>query len=588
MASVIMRANSEIGLHRDSLLGFIGSQKRELRFFAFWRFFSVILITPFPIITQHIVDVDIPSGDSTSVLLLTAASLGLLVLHFITRRVAVTSLSIRMQTIMRSLRARLFYKLNFMHFGFLDSIQTGRLLSKYAIDTSNIEFTTIILITSIIPELLRSALLITTLAFINIWLLLIMLVSIPLFAIIRWYFFRHLETTNRRVRLAREEMAGRANEFISAIRLVRGFGQEQAAERQMEALSDAYSSQRVAQMKLNQSMGYIVFSAITAITICAIGFGGLLVIQERLSIGAMVAMAGALPICLQPISLFAQFSIQYMLGAEGYRSIKELADSSYVERWSGTKRLSPMYGRVSFESVSFAYEAGKPNVIHSFSAEIMPGEHVAFIGPSGSGKTTLLSLMLGFYAPDKGTIKIDGISQDDLDIHYFRQQCAIVMQDNLLLSGTLLDNIRFGRPTATKDEVRKAAEDANAWQFIEDLPDGIETEVGERGVTLSGGQRQRIAIARALLRDPKLLIFDEATSALDYESERLVQQAIERLSKGRTTITIAHRLSTIRNSDRIIVLEKGEKVSEGSWDELALQQGAFRALLDAQMTKPHE
>jgi ABC-type multidrug transport system fused ATPase/permease subunit len=383
-------------------------------------------------------------------------------------------------------------------------------------------------------------------------------------------------------------MAGRANEFISAIRLVRGFGQEQAAERQMEALSDAYSNQRVAQMKLNQSMGYIVFSAITAITICAIGFGGLLVIQERLSIGAMVAMAGALPICLQPISLFAQFSIQYMLGAEGYRSIKELADSSYVERWSGTKRLSPMYGRVSFESVSFAYEAGKPNVIHSFSAEIMPGEHVAFIGPSGSGKTTLLSLMLGFYAPDKGTIKIDGISQDDLDIHYFRQQCAIVMQDNLLLSGTLLDNIRFGRPTATKGEVKKAAEDANAWQFIEDLPDGIETEVGERGVSLSGGQRQRIAIARALLRDPKILIFDEATSALDYESERLVQQAIERLSKGRTTITIAHRLSTIRNSDRVIVLEKGEKVSEGSWDELVLQQGAFRALLDAQMTKPYE
>lgn len=162
------------------------------------------------------------------------------------------------------------------------------------------------------------------------------------------------------------------------------------------------------------------------------------------------------------------------------------------------------------------------------------------------------------------------------------------MQDNLLLSGTLLDNIRFGRPTATKGEVKKAAEDANAWQFIEDLPDGIETEVGERGVSLSGGQRQRIAIARALLRDPKILIFDEATSALDYESERLVQQAIERLSKGRTTITIAHRLSTIRNSDRVIVLEKGEKVSEGSWDELVLQQGAFRALLDAQMTKPYE
>lgn len=582
MAIVAMRANGDIGLHRDSLLGFIASQSSTLRYFVFWRFVSVVLVAPFPVITQHIVDIDIPAGDSENVILLTAAALGLLLLHFVTRRMSVTSLSTRMQGIMRALRARLFYKLNFIHFGFLDSIQTGRLLSKYAIDTSNIEYTTIILITSIIPELLRSVFLIAALAYIDAWLLLIMLISIPFFAAIRWYFLRHLESTNRRVRLAREVMAGRASEFISAIKLVRSFGQEQVAEQQMEELSDAYSDQRVAQMKLNQSMGYILFSAITAITICAVAVGALLVIEERLSVGALVAMAGALPICLQPINMLAQFSIQYILGAEGYRSIKELTDSSYVERWRGTTRLSPMRGQVSFEDVFFSYEAGKSLVISSFSAEIKPGEHVAIIGPSGSGKTSLLSLMLGFYAPDKGVIKIDGISQCDLDIHDFRRQCAIVLQDNLLLSGTLLDNIRFGRPSATLEDVRQAVEDANAWQFIRDLPDGIETEVGERGANLSGGQRQRIAIARALLRDPRILVFDEATSSLDYESERLVQQAIDRVSRGRTTITIAHRLSTIRNADRIIVLEKGKKVGEGSWEELASQQGAFRDLLDSQ------
>jgi ABC-type multidrug transport system fused ATPase/permease subunit len=189
--------------------------------------------------------------------------------------------------------------------------------------------------------------------------------------------------------------------------------------------------------------------------------------------------------------------------------------------------------------------------------------------------------MLGFYAPDDGEIRIDSLPQQALDIRDYRQHCAIVMQDNLLLSGTLLDNIRFGRPSAALDEVQQAAEDANAWQFIEKLPDGIETEVGERGVSLSGGQRQRIAIARALLRDPKILIFDEATSALDYESERLVQEAIDRLSTGRTTITIAHRLSTIRNVDRIIVLDHGQKVGEGSWEQLAAEQGAFKAMLDA-------
>lgn len=576
-----MHAKSEIGLHHDSLLGFIASQRGQLRYFVFWRIISVLLIAPFPVITQRVVDISIPNRDTEGVLYLTGLSLGLLVLHFAARRIAVASLSIRMQRIMRELRARLFHKLNFMHFGFLDTTQTGRLLSKYAIDTANIEFTVIIMITSIFPELLRSALLVASLTYINTWLLLIMLVSIPLFALIRWYFFRQLEVTNRNVRLAREKMAGLANEYISAIKLVRGFGQEQTAGQQLGVLSDAYSDQRVAQMKLNQSMGYIVFTAITAITICAIGFGGWLVIEERLSIGAMVALAGALPICLQPVNLFAQFNIQYTLGAESYRSIKELMDSSYVEAWHGVERLAPMQGRVEFDKVSFGYEKDKRPVIEHFSTVIQPGEHVAFVGPSGSGKSTLLSLMLGFYAPDDGEIRIDGLPQQALDIRNYRQHCAIVMQDNLLLSGTLLDNICFGRPSATLDEVQQAAEEANAWQFIEELPDGIETEVGERGVSLSGGQRQRIAIARALLRDPKILIFDEATSALDYESERLVQQAIDRLSTGRTTITIAHRLSTIRNVDRIIVLDHGQKVSEGSWQQLAAEQGAFKAMLDA-------
>jgi len=190
--------------------------------------------------------------------------------------------------------------------------------------------------------------------------------------------------------------------------------------------------------------------------------------------------------------------------------------------------------------------------------------------------------MLGFYAAIRGNIRIDGIKQEDLDIKDFRQHCAIVMQDNLLLSGSLADNIRFGHPGASMDEVREAARNANALAFIKELPGGFDTEVGERGLSLSGGQRQRIAIARALLRDPKVLILDEATSSLDYESEQVVQEAINRLARGRTTITIAHRLSTIRDTDRIIVLKEGEKAAEGTWDELASQEGVFRELLDAQ------
>ncbi len=578
-----MHPHESIGLHRQTLRGFIWSQQRHLRTYMFWRVLSVLAITPFPVISQRIVDVAIPSNDSGLVVYYTVISFILLAIHFLSMKLGVNALSAQSQEIFRKLRARIFHKLNFMHFGFLDSVQTGRLLSKYAFDTNNIEATVIQIVTGILPELLRSALLIFALAYINIWLLLIVLVSLPIFAIVRFYYFRPIEDNNQAVRVARERMTGQASEFISAIKLVRGFGQEKIAKEQMGQLSDEYSDMRESQMRLNQSLGYILFSVVTALSLFAVALAGWLVIEDKMSVGAMVALVGALPVCLNPVNIITQFSMQYLLGAESYRSIKELMDSAYVEEWSGARVLESMSGEVEFRDVSFAYDKEKESrAIQSFSTTIQAGEHVAFVGPSGSGKSTIVSLMLGFYAPTEGQIFVDGLPQSDLAIREFRQSCAIVMQDNLLLSGTLMDNIRFGKPAATDMEVIEAARYANALEFIEELPDGFMTKVGERGVSLSGGQRQRIAIARALLRNPKILILDEATSALDYESEKLVQEAIDYLAKGRTTITIAHRLSTIRSADRIIVLRKGEMISEGSWKELSEQDGAFKDLLDAQ------
>ena len=578
-----MHPHQSIGLHGVTLRGFIWSQERQLRAYMFWRIASVLAITPFPVLSQRIVDVAIPEDDLNGVLYYTALSLGLLIIHFASMRLAVGNLSTQSQEIFRRMRARIFHKLNFMHFGFLDSIQTGRLLSKYAFDTSNIEATMIQIITGIIPELLRSALLIAALAYINVWLLLIVLVSIPIFAIVRIYFFKPIEDNNHAVRVARERMTGQANEFISAIKLVRGYGQEQEARKQMSVVSDDYSDKRISQMQLNQSLGYILFTVVTALSLFAVALCGWLVIGDKMTIGAMVALVGALPICLAPVNMITQFSMQYLLGAESYRSIKELMDSAYVEEWKGERLLNNIRGEIEFRDVTFAYDKEKEHrTIKNFSTQIRAGEHVAFVGPSGSGKSTIVSLMLGFYAPIDGEICIDGVPQSELAIRELRQSCAIVMQDNLLLSGTILDNIRFGRPTASEEEVREAARHASALEFIEDLEEGFQTKVGERGVSLSGGQRQRIAIARALLRNPRILILDEATSALDYESEKSVQAAIDYLAKGRTTITIAHRLSTIRSADRIIVLQQGECIAEGSWDELSEQEGAFKDLLAAQ------
>lgn len=578
-----MYPHQSIGLHKATLKGFIWSQRSELRAYMFWRIVSVLAITPFPVLSQRIVDTAIPKDDLNGVLYYTSLSLVLLLVHFLSMKIAVDKLSKRSQELFRRMRSRIFHKLNFMHFGFLDSIQTGRLLSKYAFDTNNIEATVIQIVTGIIPELLRSVLLIAALAYINYWLILIVLVSIPIFAFVRIYYFKAIEDNNYQVRIARERMTGQANEFISAIKLVRGYGQEHEAKKQMGAVSAEYSEKRVSQLQLNQSLGYILFTVVTSLSLFAVAFCAWLVIADRMTIGAMVALVGALPVCLAPVNMITQFSMQYLLGAESYRSIKELMDSAYVEDWKGDRVLQHVRGEIEFRNVSFAYEKkAQQRTIHNFSTRIRSGEHVAFVGPSGSGKSTIVSLMLGFYAPLDGEILVDGVPQSELAIREFRQSCAIVMQDNLLLSGTLLDNIRFGRPDATEAEVREVARHASALEFIEALPEGFQTKVGERGVSLSGGQRQRIAIARALLRNPKILILDEATSALDYESEKSVQAAIDYLAKGRTTITIAHRLSTIRSADRIIVLNQGECIAEGSWDELAEQEGAFKDLLNAQ------
>ncbi len=570
-------------LKAPTLLGFLSAQQRPFAWFHFWRTFSVLAVVPFPIITQYIVDHSIPRRDMVEMLLFCGYGGILILVHYGAMILALRVLSKRVQTVMVSLRSRIFRKLQFMHFGFLDKTQTGRLLSKYAFDTQNIEGAIIPILLNIIPEIIRSVALIIALVWINPWNGLFVFATAPIFALIRFRFTARIERKNREVRLAREKLTGKASEYISALKLVRGYGQEPQVQGELDGVSDAYSSSRVGQMLVNQGMNVAVFSMHSAINILAVCFGAYLVIKGSMSVGALIALVGALPVILAPINIFAQFSIQYLLAAESYNSIKELIDSDYVEQWNGQERPEQLQGNVTFENVSFSYKDEGPKVLDNIQLSIASGENVAFVGGSGSGKSTLVNLLLGLYAPEEGRILIDGQEQSAIDMRHLRRHCAIVMQDSILLSGTILDNIRFGRPEANEEEAIEAAKQANAWEFISQLPDGLQTRVGERGASLSGGQRQRIAIARAILRDPAILVLDEATSALDNESERLVQKALETLSHGRTTITIAHRLSTIRSADRIVVVESGRIAETGSYEELSQREGSkFQSLLSAQ------
>jgi subfamily B ATP-binding cassette protein MsbA len=250
-------------------------------------------------------------------------------------------------------------------------------------------------------------------------------------------------------------------------------------------------------------------------------------------------------------------------------------------------KLTSLRGEVEFRHVYFAYEPGEW-VLEDINLRAEPGKVLALVGPSGSGKTTLVHLIPRFYDPSEGQVLIDGYDVRDLSLQFLRRNIAMVLQENFLFSGTIRDNIRYGRPTATDEEVVRAAIAANCHDFIMEYPDGYETLVGEQGARLSGGQRQRIAIARALLRDPRILILDEATAELDSESEALIQEALERLMRDRTTFIIAHRLSTVMNADEIVVLDRGRIVERGTHAQLATAGGLYAKLCEVQFKRSQD
>ena len=271
-----------------------------------------------------------------------------------------------------------------------------------------------------------------------------------------------------------------------------------------------------------------------------------------------------------------------MRGIDAVRSVGEILESDEIERNEGKPEMRAIAGEVSFHNVSFSYPDASLHALNDLSFTVKAGESVAFVGESGSGKSTIMQLILGLRHPQAGMVKVDATDLTTIDLRSYRRFISVVPQSVILFSGSIFQNIGYGLPQVTREQVREAARLANALEFIEKLPDGFDTVIGESGMKLSGGQRQRIAIARALVRNPHILIFDEATSALDVISEKLVQDAIDTLIKGRTCFIVAHRLSTVRNVDRIFVLKDGRIIEEGSYDQLVNAGGEFAHLRSLQ------
>ena len=329
----------------------------------------------------------------------------------------------------------------------------------------------------------------------------------------------------------------------------------------------------------NSGMG--VFS--TLITVGSLLMGAWLMMKGELSAADLVTFLLYINNFTEPVKKLVNFTEQFQNGYSGYERFVEIMNiAPDIKDKEDAKSLDRVQGEIQFEDVSFHYSENKENVLSHVNLDVKPGEYVALVGSSGAGKTTLCSLIPRFYDVTGGTVRLDGIDIRDVKLKDLRRQIGIVQQDVYLFAGTILENIRYGKPEATDEEVVNAAMAANAHEFIMSLPEGYNTDIGQRGVKLSGGQKQRLSIARVFLKNPPVLIFDEATSALDNESEKIVQHSLELLAKDRTTFVIAHRLSTIRNAERILVLTEDGIAEEGTHESLLAQGGIYAGLYNMQ------
>ncbi|WP_110114308.1 ABC transporter ATP-binding protein [Bacillus sp. CGMCC 1.16541] len=409
------------------------------------------------------------------------------------------------------------------------------------------------------------------------------LILFPLYALSVKHFYGKLRHLTRVRSQALAEVQGHLHERVQGISVIRSFAIEDHEQVRFDQQNRNFLQKAIEHTSWNAKTFAVVNTITDIAPLLVILYAGYQVVQGNLTVGTMVAFVGYIERLYNPLRRLINSSTTLTQSIASMDRMFEFMDEEYdiVDRKDSIE-CKEVHGDISFDGVSFAYDEGEKPVLKDVNLHIKKGQSVAFVGMSGGGKSTLISLIPRFYDVTKGTLRIDGVDIKDYQVRSLRNQIGIVLQDTVLFSDSILENILLGKPGATKEEVIEAAKAANAHDFIMNFPEGYDTKVGERGVKLSGGQKQRISIARVFLKNPPILIFDEATSALDLESEHYIQEALEKLAKDRTTFIVAHRLSTITHVDTIVHIEHGEVVEVGSHEELMKQKGHYYDLFSVQ------
>lgn len=481
------------------------------------------------------------------------------------------------------LRMRIYAYLQRLSLSFFERTSTGELMSRVANDVSAVEqFVTHGIILTVV-DLLRLVGSCAVLLSLNWRLALIVLIPLPPMAFGLRRFNRRTRPIYRRVRDRLGDINAKLEDNLAGIRVIQAFGQEETELERFRAVGTDYYRERVRAMR-SWATFFPLMSLLAALGgVLVFGVGAWMVIGERLSLGTLVAFLSYVISFYQPVRRLTEVDNTFQQAiAAGERIFELLDEVPEIQDEPDAVALQEVEGDVVFDDVHFRYGDGD-EVLRHVTFRMAPGEVVALVGPSGAGKTSIANLLSRFYDPIRGHLRIDGHDLHEVQIQSLRRHIAVVLQDTFLFNTTVRENLLYGKPGASEEEMVSAARAANAHEFIDRLPRKFDTEIGERGVRLSGGQKQRLALARAILADPRILILDEATSSVDAEAEFLIQQALEEVMKGRTSLVIAHRLSTIRNADKIIALEDGRIREVGDHHELLARGGLYSQLYQRQL-----
>jgi ATP-binding cassette subfamily B multidrug efflux pump len=566
------------------LLGYLKPYRKNLLPLAFLAVTIntiVRLVTPI-LIGKYTLDYAIKNKDETLLLQLVLLIFGLYLVSFIANAFRIRWMNMLGQNVIYDLRKHLFSHVQGLSHRFFESRSAGSILVRIMNDINSLQE----LFTSGVINLLMDIFLligiVVMLFTLSPSLTAAIIIILPLMFFISTSLRKNIRRAWQVVRMKQAKLNSHLNESIQGIRITQSFTQEQENMLFFDGINkENYESWRNATQK-NAMFRPFVEASNTMGTIILIWLGAVLIQDETLTIGVFVSFAFYLGMFWEPISRLGQVYNQLLIGMASSERIFEFLDEKpIVTDKAAAVELTDMKGKIEFDHVTFSYDS-KRNALNDISFTIQAGQTVALVGHTGSGKTSIANLITRFYDTTGGFIRIDDTDIRDITLSSLRSQISIVLQDTFIFSGTIMENIRFGRPDATDEEVIQAAAIVGADKFIQKLKNGYETEVEERGNILSVGQRQLLSFARALLANPKIIILDEATASIDTETEQQIQQALKTLLKGRTAIIIAHRLSTIRETDQIFVLSHGEIIEHGNHDELLEQKGEYFKLVQAQ------